>query len=122
MVSGGNVSEPLHIPEFDTWTAFEDADAVDRQRAIVRALNAAKGNRTILSPAEALNVLTIGAQHHDSVPDPRPVAIGRSDPFPDSLLPNASSGLGLGHRRMIKPSRTFREAASMCGCWRRGAG
>lgn len=107
LVSGGNVTAPLDIPDFDTWTAFESADAVDRQRAVVKALNAAKGDRTILSPAEALNALTIGAQHHDNVAEPREGGTGRVDPFPDSSLPNVSSGLGLGHRRMVKPELYF---------------
>jgi hypothetical protein len=29
------------------------------------------------------------------------------DPFADSSLPNVSSGLGLGYRRMIKPELYF---------------
>lgn len=106
LVSGGNVSTPLEIPDFESWTEFESAPVEDRERAVVRALNAAKMDRTIISPAESLNALTIGAQHHDSV-DPRPRAAGRIDPFSDSSLPNVSSGLGLGHRRMIKPDLYF---------------
>jgi hypothetical protein len=87
------------------WAHF-DADPADRERAIVRALNAAKYERTILSPAESLNALSIGAQHHDSVPV-RQRAAQAIDPFVDNSLPNISSGLGLGHRRMIKPELYF---------------
>jgi len=67
LVSGGNVPDPLKIQAFEHWSAFESAAPEDRQRAVIAALNSAKHERTILSPAEALNALTIGAQHHDNL-------------------------------------------------------
>ena len=106
LVSGGNVSAPLAIPDYANWTAFEAAAPNDRERAVVRALNAAKHERTILSPAESLNALTIGAQHHDHV-GARVGWQNAVDPFADDSLPNVSSGLGLGYRRMIKPEMFF---------------
>jgi hypothetical protein len=101
-VSGGNVTTPLAIPDYDTWTALEEISPEDRERSFIRALNAAKRERTILSPAEALNAITVGAQHHDDVPA-RPRVIHAVDPFQANSLPNLSSAAGLGHRRMIKP-------------------
>jgi hypothetical protein len=106
LVSAGNVPAPLDIPDFADWTAFEAAAPNDRERAVVKALNAAKHERTILSPAEALNALTIGAQHHDNV-GARQGGHNAVDPFSDDSLPNVSSALGLGHRRMIKPDLYF---------------
>lgn len=106
LVSGGNVSAPLEIPDYANWTVFETAAPNDRERAVVRALNAAKHERTILSPAESLNALTIGAQHHDHVAA-RVGGQNAVDPFADNSLPNVSSGLGLGYRRMIKPEVFF---------------
>lgn len=102
LVSGGNINTPLVLPGFDTWQDFEAAAPADRERAVLAALNAAKHERTILSPAESLNALTIGAQHHDNVAN-RPTMHGAVDPFDDHELPNPSSALGLGHRRTIKP-------------------
>jgi hypothetical protein len=102
LVSAGNVSAPLTIPDFDDWTAFENASSDLREKAVLTALNAAKYERSILSPAESLNALTIGAQHHDNVSS-RGRAAHAVDPFDDHLLPNVSSGLGLGHRRAVKP-------------------
>ncbi len=102
LVSGGNNTDPLTMDQFDTWNDFENAASNDRERAVLEALNAVKHRRTILSPAEAINVLTVGAQHHDDVTG-RPLAANAVDPFDSNELPNASSALGLGHRRTIKP-------------------
>jgi hypothetical protein len=102
LVSAGNVSASLKIPEFSDWTAFENASPEERERTVLVAMNAAKYERSILSPAESLNALTIGAQHHDNVSS-RGRAAHAVDPFDDHLLPNVSCGLGLGHRRAVKP-------------------
>jgi hypothetical protein len=69
LVSGGNVIGSLEIADYPNWTAFERASPEERERAVIKSLNNAKHERTILSPAEELNVLTIGARHHDSVID-----------------------------------------------------
>ncbi len=102
LVSGGNITTPLTLNGFNTWTDFEAADASARERAVLTDLNAAKHERTILSPAESVNALTIGAQHHDHVSG-RPTPRTAVDPFDDHQLPNASSALGLGFRRTVKP-------------------
>jgi Subtilase family len=102
LVSAGNVTTAFTVPGFSDWTSFTTALPADRAKAILTGLNAAKHERSILSPAESLNALTIGAQHHDDVINrmPAPHAV---DPFDDPLFPNASSALGLGYRRAIKP-------------------
>lgn len=103
LVSGGNVRAPITISQYQTWDQYRTAESSERERATLEAINADKHRRTIISPAESLNALTIGAQHHDNFSN-RPAAPYLSvDPFSDHLLPNASSGLGLGQRRMIKP-------------------
>ena len=102
IVSGGNVSDPLEIPEYNDWQAFERARPEDRERAVLSAINRAKRERTILSPAESLNAVTVGAQHHDNIAA-RPAGHLAIDPYNDNTLPNVSSGLGLGYRRAIKP-------------------
>ncbi len=102
LVSGGNIQSPLEIADYTSWTAFERATPEQRERAVLKSLNNAKHERTILSPAEALNVLTIGARHHDNIVN-RPAAFNVLDPLQDDTLPNITSGLGLGYRRMIKP-------------------
>ena len=101
LVSAGNVKSPLLVSDFQSWTSFEDADPEDRERAVLRALAENRAHRTLLSPAEALNVVTVGAWHHDAIAGPRrTMAV---DPYVDGEFPNVSSAMGLGHRRVIKP-------------------
>jgi len=102
LVSAGNSTTPLSIPDFANWSDFAAASSADREKAVLASLNAAKHERSILSPAESINALTIGAHHHDEM-KARPPAANAVDPFDDSGLPNASSSVGLGYRRSIKP-------------------
>jgi hypothetical protein len=73
---------------------------------VLAGLHAAKHQRSILSPAESVNALTIGAQHHDHLRQ-RLGAAAAVDPFDDAQLPNPSSALGLGYRRAVKPEIYF---------------
>jgi len=106
LVSAGNTSDPLTIPNFDDWGSFTSAPASEREKAVLTGLNASKHERSILSPAESLNALTIGGHHHDDVGN-RPGSGLAIDPFDDPLLPNPSSSLGLGYRRAVKPEIYF---------------
>lgn len=102
LVSAGNATTSLTVPGFDDWTSFTTAPPTDREKAVLTGLNGAKHERSILSPAESLNALTIGAQHYDDVSNRKSTA-NAVDPFDDPFLPNASSALGLGYRRAVKP-------------------
>lgn len=102
MVSAGNVTDQLALPDYNQWREFEAATPEQRERAVLTAMFAAKHGRSILSPGEAVNVLTIGAHHSDNVA----MRIGANaavDPFGDPALPNASCAMGLGYRRSVKP-------------------
>lgn len=103
LVSAGNVQERLRIEGYSSWSDFERADPIERERAVLRALNAAKATRTLLSPAEALNALAIGAAHADAIAAGGPTPTMSVAPYTRTDLPNVSSALGLGHRRIIKP-------------------
>ncbi|HXH23982.1 MAG TPA: S8 family serine peptidase [Vicinamibacterales bacterium] len=102
LVSAGNVTDQLTLPDFNHWGEFAGATSETRERAVLSALFAAKHERSLLSPAEAVNVITIGAQHTDNVVD-RVGADTAVDPFEDPALPNASCAIGLGYRRAVKP-------------------
>ena len=101
LVSAGNIKRPLRIDGFETWSEFEDANPEDREREVLLALSDQKAFRTLLSPAEALNPITVGAMHDDAVNSPR--GAGAVDPYEARDLPNVTSSLGLGHRKVVKP-------------------
>ena len=102
LVSAGNINDHLPVSGFNSWIEFENADPEIRERAVLDALGAERAQRTLLSPAEALNIVTVGAWHEDGVNG----AGGRSlalSPYQNGSLPNITSAIGLGHRKVIKP-------------------
>lgn len=102
LVSAGNITDRLVVTMFNTSREFEDASPEDRERAILAALNDNKSQRTLLSPAEAVNVLTIGAAHSGSAFNGG-LPANLFDPFTDEGLPNIASAMGLGFRKTVKP-------------------
>ena len=101
IVSAGNVLDPLSVPPFTSFADLDAATSADRQEAILSALARQRSQRTLLSPAEALNIVTVGAWHEDAM-------IGMSgssvvyEPY-ENTGPNITSGMGLGHRKVVKP-------------------
>lgn len=106
LVSAGNVMDRLTLPDFNTSQEFEEASPEDREKAILAALNNNKSQRTLFSPAEAINILTIGAAHAGSAFNGG-LPAHLIDPFTDEELPNIASAMGLGHRKAIKPDLLF---------------
>ena len=98
LVSAGNHDDPVTIP-----VARDDVMNLgieELQAHVVRAVAADARNRRLLSPAEALNVTTIGAIHSDACGDTD--ASPAIDPYRDGL-PSVINGQGMGFRRSIKP-------------------
>lgn len=106
LVSAGNVRSWLPVPTYATTADFRAANPEEREVAIIAAVNAEKAKRSLLSPAEGLNALAVGAWHADAFAS-APQAFNLTDPFPSGGLPNVSSGVGLGFRRTIKPDLLF---------------
>jgi hypothetical protein len=106
LVSAGNVFYRLEIPNYLTLREFEYAAPEAREKAILAALNANKGRRTLFSPAESVNALTIGAAHRSAVFNGA-LPGNLIDPFTDESLPSIISAMGLGHRRAVKPDLLF---------------
>ena len=102
LVSAGNVSEPLPLPALDGPGDWNKATSKDREHAILMALGEQRSQRTLLSPAEALNVATVGAWSQDAtgVRSPSPLVF---PVYEDEPGPNITSALGLGHRKVVKP-------------------
>ena len=94
VVSAGNHGLDVELP-----TGAVSAPTQLRQYA-ASAQHAALRHNRLLSPAEAINPITVGAQHADLV----------DDPIPDSVIdvfepggPAGYSAAGFGFRRSVKP-------------------
>ena len=102
LVSAGNIRIPLPVPTFAGITDLEAATPEERENAVFNALGEQRSQRTLLSPAEALNVVTVGAWYEDATG-----YVNRSNltfaPYDSSAGPNITSAMGLGHRKVVKP-------------------
>ena len=106
LISAGNVTDPIPIPEIATWSDFETATPSDRQTRLLSSLLAQRATRRLLSPSEAINALTIGACHDDNVGSNGGPVMAIA-PYANPHLPNPSSALGLGFQRSVKPELLF---------------
>ena len=80
---------------------FSSLEKKDLQVAVVKAIAKSMRHRRLLSPAESLNGLTIGAIHGDKS---TVVNLGyRFDAFVSEGMPSPLNAIGLGFRRAIKP-------------------
>lgn len=102
LVSAGNIRDPLPVSDC-TRSEFEDAPLSERQRVVLRGLGNERPRRTLLAPAEAINIVTVGALHDEASHTEQYSGSLQLDPFESNSLPNISSAMGLGHRRVVKP-------------------
>lgn len=102
LVSAGNIKDAVEIDGIETYTALEDMDSAQRTEKILGAVFAQRAFRKLLSPAEAINALTIGARPCDELPTEAKGA-GHIDPYGHDNVGNVSSALGTGAVRSIKP-------------------
>ena len=109
LVSAGNIMDDILVTNYHGPMEFEAASPEEREKAILEALDQHKFERSLLSPAEGMNVVTVGAWHEDATDDVSdrnsyyPYATNTNALFPEDTGPNISSALGLGHRKAIKP-------------------
>lgn len=101
VVSAGNIRDTFEVPAYRTGAEMRAATPEHRRTELLRAIDAAKSQRTIFAPAEAVNALTVAAAHSDgsTLTLPRSLA----DPFGDAAAPILASGLGHGFNRSVKP-------------------
>lgn len=101
VVSAGNARDAFEVHDYADLRGFNEADPISRQVALLRAVERHKGSRSILSPAESVNSLTVGALHEDASGD---CAAGIVEPFASVIgVANVASSAGLGVNRGIKP-------------------
>lgn len=80
---------------------FSNLSPSEIQEKIIRTIASETRHRSLLSPAEAINVITVGALHNDESSGSIP---GHAiDPYTDRFLPSPINAQGMGYRRAIKP-------------------
>ena len=102
LVSAGNVLEPLPLLDANDMGDLHQTTPDVRARVILDALGNQRSRRTLLSPAEALNVITVGGWSEDDAGTVSPSALV-FPPYDGEPGPNITSAMGLGHRKVIKP-------------------
>lgn len=100
-VSAGNYCDEIDIGlNQQQFSALSDEEKIN---ATVKAISNNLTSRRLLSPAEALNAITVGAAHTDDSGDIYPQFGQRVDVLPSQALFSPASRLGFGFRRSIKP-------------------
>ncbi len=102
-VSAGNYADSINvdIPNAE-FIALSDEQKITH---VLKCIERQLSQRRLLSPAESLNALTIGALHAD---DSGPFVMGRRiDLLPSAALFSPVSRFGYGFRRSIKPEILF---------------
>ncbi len=125
VVSAGNHSSDILVDK--TAAEFRDQMTDDeRLSEVFKTIENDSRNRKILSPAESVNALTVGAIHHDdSSYTPR---VGSMDLY-NKLMPATYSAHGNGYKRALKPdlvcsggrvlfSEPYAGQADLRGLWR----
>lgn len=102
-VSAGNYPEAIDIALSGTdYLALTDPKKVEH---VLKCIQAQLSGRRILSPAESINAVTVGATHADS--GGNYYQGQRTDLLPGSSLFSPAARLGYGFRRSIKPEILF---------------
>lgn len=99
VVSAGNHARDIELAA--TGPQFRSMTPVQVQAEVIKAVAADARNRRLLSPAEAINVITVGAVNRDASTEAPPPNTIR--PFVGHELPSVINAQGLGYRRAIKP-------------------
>lgn len=108
IVSAGNHPGAIQI-DLDE-SSFDSLSDADRRAAVLKAVQNESRLRRILSPSEAMNVLSVGALHHDINQLPPPGVM--VDPL-GMKLPSPVSSFGFGYRKSIKPEILFQGGRQM---------
>lgn len=102
-VSAGNYDESIDIGmRHDEFSTLSDTDKLT---VTIKAISQKLSSRRLLSPAESLNSLTIGALHSDDS-GVYPLQ-QRIDLIPDETLFSPAMRFGHGFRRSVKPEILF---------------
>lgn len=98
LVSAGNHVMPVKLGT--QWSELASASANELYEKVAKAIASDTRNRRLLSPAEAMNVLTVGSLHEDG--DTAKLRTDFIDPTKPGF-PSPINGQGQGYKRSIKP-------------------
>ncbi len=113
IVSAGNHKHNFALRQFSTLTEYEAATPEEKRNATFRALCEDVQFRQVLSPAESINPIVVGAWH-EGAPDIGPPPGRLVDLFPSDDGPSIVSSIGLGHKRSIKPDIFYKSGKAYC--------
>lgn len=100
-VSAGNFCDSIDVGV--NQRKFDDLPDEKKIELVVKAVANNLTSRRLLSPAEAINAITVGAAHSDDSGDDYPRISQRVDILPSKVLFSPISRLGFGFKRSIKP-------------------
>lgn len=98
LVSAGNSTREVRMER--PWGEFAASSREELQQRIAKAIAADARHRRLLSPAEAVNVITVGGTHEDG--DSAPLRSNWIDPAA-SGFPSPINAQGQGYKRSVKP-------------------
>jgi hypothetical protein len=102
IISAGNHSKPitLEIPAAE----FRALSTLEQQKKAFESVHRDTRNRKLLSPAESINAITVGAIHNDS--SSLSLRGGKLDLYGEGM-PSVYSAHGNGYNRSVKPDIAF---------------
>ena len=98
IVSAGNHSREILIEPIDGGLSSLDPDELERR--VLQSVASDLRHRRLLSPAESINSVTVGASHEDRCRD---AVLGNRLDLLSASLPSLTNGLGQGFQRSVKP-------------------
>lgn len=102
IVSTGNDTSDLALQDFANYNQADDAAPETMNSAAMRALIASRAMRPVLSPAEGINVFTVGAAHSEAgAPPTLPSSV--KDPLTFTGAPSLITRGGPGIANAMKP-------------------
>ncbi|HFQ5013032.1 TPA: S8 family peptidase [Vibrio vulnificus] len=102
IVSAGNHAGHITVPNMNA-RQFRQLSSDDKASEALKAVHADTWNRKILSPAESINSVTVGAISSDSSTIPPAFLVGKYDIYMGDEMPAFYSAHGIGYARSMKP-------------------
>lgn len=99
VISAGNHVDDINLGI--TNREFNELLAEEKEALVLKGIANDTSARRLMSPAESINAITVGAYHHDEHEDDE--FRGRIDPYTTRTLPSTINPITWGRRRSVKP-------------------